>query len=236
MNSLISVQEVTRNFKTNGETLRVLKGINLEVSSSEILAILGASGAGKSTLIHIMGTLDRPTSGQVMFQGRDLLRLNERALRRVRNQELAFVFQFFHLLPGFTALENVMIPGLLHNFSRGKCRERANELLERVGLGERMNHRPVQLSAGEQQRVAVARALFNRPSVLYADEPTGNLDSESSEEVCKLLWELRDTEDTALILVTHNQEIAARADRIVHIIDGKIVHAGEAEKNLPQNR
>jgi lipoprotein-releasing system ATP-binding protein len=202
--------------------LPVLKGVDLEVQTGEILAIVGASGVGKSTLLHLIGALDRPTNGKVFYEGQDIFTFNDRELDRFRNQEIGFVFQFHHLLPEFTALENVAMGVLIARQNLDVAYDRARELLDYVGLAERLEHRPYELSGGERQRVAIARALVNHPKVVLADEPTGNLDRKTSEAVHDLLWDLNDRFSQTFILVTHNHALARRADRLIHLVDGKV--------------
>jgi len=203
--------------------LHVLKGVDFSIAKGEIVSIVGSSGAGKSTLLHILGTLDTPDKGQVMLDNQRVDRLSGKALAKFRNTHIGFVFQFHHLLPEFTALENVCIPGWLSGANKKQVEERAKELLKNLGLGERLENKPHQLSGGEQQRVAVARALINKPSIVMADEPTGNLDSENGRELHKLFIELRDKYQQSFLIVTHNEELAQMSDRIVHMKDGKII-------------
>lgn len=202
--------------------LPVLKGVDLEVQTGEILAIVGASGVGKSTLLHLIGALDRPTSGKVFYEGQDIFTFNDKELDRFRNQEIGFVFQFHHLLPEFTALENVAMGVLITRQNFDVAYDRARELLDYVGLAERLEHRPYELSGGERQRVAIARALVNHPKVVLADEPTGNLDRKTSEAVHDLLWDLNNRFSQTFILVTHNHTLARRANRLIHLVDGKV--------------
>jgi lipoprotein-releasing system ATP-binding protein len=202
--------------------LNVLKGINLEIRKGEIVSIVGASGAGKSTLLHIIGTLDRADKGFVEIDGRMTNELNEKRLSEFRNQHIGFVFQFHHLLPEFTALENVCIPAFISADNRKNAESRARELLDFLNLSERLDHKPSELSGGEQQRLAVARALINNPSVILADEPSGNLDSKSSVELHQLFFSLRDKFQQTFVIVTHNQELANMADRKLTIKDGII--------------
>ena len=209
----------------DGRELPVLMGVNLRVESGETVAIVGSSGAGKSTLLHLLGGLDRPTSGGVLLGGRDISEVDGDALARMRNRGVGFVFQFHHLLREFTALENVMMPCLIAGRPRRASKERARELLSVVGLEERMSHRSTQLSGGEQQRVAVARALAAEPPLLLADEPSGNLDTQTSEELHDLLFRLRANQGLGMVLVTHNQELASRADRILELRDGRLHRA-----------
>jgi lipoprotein-releasing system ATP-binding protein len=205
-----------------GDELVVLEGVDLEVGEGEAIAIVGASGAGKSTLLHLLGGLDRPTSGEVVVAGRRLNELTSNQLAAFRNEVIGFVFQFHHLLREFTAVENVMMPLLIAGERVGTARARAEELLSEVGLSARATHRPGQLSGGEQQRVAVARALANRPSVLLADEPSGNLDTHTSELLHDLFFRLRAEHGVALVLATHNRELADRTDRVLRVRDGKL--------------
>ena len=202
--------------------LKVLDGINLQVGQGEIVSIVGASGAGKSTLLHIMGTLDRADSGDVRIAGKSVMSLGDSRLSEFRNRNIGFVFQFHHLLPEFTALENVCIPALIAREPRNKAISRAKQLLEQLNLSDRLDHKPSELSGGEQQRVAVARALMNHPAVVLADEPSGNLDSASAVELHKLFFRLRDEMKQTFVIVTHNQELAGMADRKLLIKDGVI--------------
>jgi lipoprotein-releasing system ATP-binding protein len=210
-----------------GKEIQVLNGISLKFHKGEIVAIIGASGAGKSTFLHILGALDSPTSGKVLFEGTDICSKNDTERAQFRNEKVGFVFQFHHLLPEFTALENVMMPGLIQSgngsrkWNRKTIENDAQDLLHRVGLSERLSHRPGALSGGEQQRVAVARALLLRPSVILADEPTGNLDTNTSNKIFDLIKELNHQNGTAFIIVTHNEKLAMAADRIIKMVDGK---------------
>jgi lipoprotein-releasing system ATP-binding protein len=202
--------------------LHVLKGVDIEIQSGEIVSIVGKSGAGKSTLLHILGTLDTADQGQVIFGNTDLSKLTVKELANFRNQRIGFVFQFHHLLPEFTALENVCIPAYIKGINEAAAQKRANELLAYLGLSGRLQHKPTQLSGGEQQRVAVARALMNQPAVVFADEPTGNLDSASSQELHQLIFQLRKDFNQTFLIVTHNKELAQMSDRIVEMKDGKL--------------
>jgi lipoprotein-releasing system ATP-binding protein len=202
--------------------LKVLKGIDLEVREKEVVAIVGASGAGKTTLLQIIGTLDRPDAGTILYNGQDVGALSQRSLSAFRNRNIGFVFQFHQLLPEFTALENVGIPALIAGRSRAEAAERATELLSFLGLGDRLDHKPSQLSGGEQQRVAVARAIVNSPSLILADEPSGNLDTENKKELHNLFFRLRDTFGHTFIIVTHDPQLAAMSDRTIRIKDGQI--------------
>ncbi len=209
------------------QTLEVLKGISLDIRKSETIAVIGPSGAGKSTLLHILGGLDRPDEGEVYYGKENIFTFQDDLLARFRNQDVGFVFQFHHLLPEFTALENVLIPGLIHGQSFSKSEKQAKELLGMVGLSERVSHFPAELSGGEQQRVAVARALLNNPKILFADEPSGNLDRTGGEQLHNLLWTLNNDTGITLFIVTHNMSLAEKADRIIRLIDGKIANSGE---------
>ena len=204
-------------------TLKVLKGIDFSVSKSEVVAIMGASGAGKSTLLQILGTLSTPDAGTLVIDGTDSRSLGEKALAEFRNRRLGFVFQFHHLLPEFTALENVMIPAFIAGRSRKDAQEEAVALLTDLGLGERLSHKPSELSGGEQQRVAIARALINHPAVLFADEPSGNLDSRTKGELHRLFFELREKYGQTIVIVTHDPELAAMCDRSFYMVDGQFV-------------
>jgi lipoprotein-releasing system ATP-binding protein len=209
----------------DGHELTVLEGVELRVGSREAVAVIGSSGAGKSTLLHLLGALDQPTSGEVLIGGRDVSGLDAEAIAGIRNETIGFVFQFHHLLREFTALENVMMPCLIGGLDRRAATDRARELLAAVGLEGRLEHRPAQLSGGEQQRVAVARALSSEPLVLLADEPSGNLDTHTSEELHDLLFRLRGDRGLAMVLVTHNRELAGRTDRILELREGRLHEA-----------
>lgn len=203
--------------------LHVLKGVNVEIKKGEVVSIVGASGAGKTTLLHIMGTLDKADGGNVMINDVDIGKLSDRNLSAFRNTNIGFVFQFHHLLPEFNALENVCIPGYIGQRPQRKVAEKAKQLLVMLGLEERLDHKPGELSGGEQQRVAVARSLINDPLVILADEPSGNLDSETSKELHRLFFDLRDKLNQTIVIVTHNQELAAMADRKLSMKDGLIL-------------
>lgn len=205
--------------------LQVLKGVSLSLQSGEMVSITGSSGAGKSTLLHILGTLDKPDSGTLQLNGHALHTLSSKKLAAVRNQQLGFIFQFHHLLPEFSALENVCIPAYINGRSHSEASRAAIQLLERMGLGERMKHKPMQLSGGEQQRVAIARALINKPALVLADEPTGNLDSANALELHKLFAELSRELNQGFLIVTHNEELARLSHRRIHMRDGAIVQA-----------
>ena len=203
--------------------LKVLKGIELEVQKAEVVSIMGASGAGKSTLLQILGTLSNPDCGSLLIDGTDVLKLKGDRLAQFRNLKIGFVFQFHHLLPEFTALENVMIPAFIAGRSRKDAQKDACELLKEMGLGERLDHKPSELSGGEQQRVAIARALINRPAVLFADEPSGNLDTKTKEEIHGLFFDLRDKYDQTIVIVTHDPDLARMCDRSLYMVDGVFV-------------
>ena len=204
-------------------TLEVLKGVSLDVAQGEVVSIVGASGAGKTTLLQIIGTLSRPDGGRVEIDGRDVSALGDRALSQFRNERIGFVFQFHHLLAEFTAFENVCIPGLIGRRPRADVERRASELLDMMGLAARRDHKPGQLSGGEQQRVAIARALVNSPSVLLADEPSGNLDSHNRDEIHRLFFDLRERLGQTVVIVTHDENLAAMADRKITMSDGTIL-------------
>jgi lipoprotein-releasing system ATP-binding protein len=220
---LLEARHIRKSFDTGQGTLTVLRDINLTIAARERVAVVGASGSGKTTLMHILGTLDRPSDGHCLFDGTDLFALPPARLDAFRNQTLGFVFQFHQLLPEFNAVENVMMPGLIHGMDRALARQRAEQLLEQTGLSHRLDHKPGQLSGGEQQRVAIARALVMQPRLLIADEPTGNLDSATSEEIYQLLAQLHEDHQLTLVMVTHNRELAGRMDRTVEICDGELL-------------
>ena len=218
--TLLHAEAVRRSFRTGDGTIEVLRGVDLRIQPAERLAVVGASGVGKSTLLHILGTLDHPTSGRVLFRGEDLAQRDARALARFRNQSLGFIFQFHHLLPEFNAVENVMMPGRIGGRPEAEMRQRAERLLEEVGLGHRVRHPVGKLSGGERQRVAVARALVLEPALVLADEPTGNLDPKTGDQVLDLLLEMNRNHGTALVVVTHSPELARRLGRRVALVDG----------------
>ena len=203
--------------------LEVLKGVSMGINEGEMVAIVGASGAGKSTLLHLLSTLDTIDKGEVYFKNKALSKLSKNELNNLRNKTFGFIFQFHHLLPEFTAIENICIPAWIANTSKKQSTTRAMELLERMGLGNRAEHKPSELSGGEQQRVAIARALMNKPSIIFADEPTGNLDSSNAEEVNKLFLELKKELNQTFVIVTHNEGLAKLADRVIHMRDGNLV-------------
>ena len=220
---MITVTDLYKSFPMGGQPLTVLKGVNLQIQRGELIAIVGASGAGKSTLLHIIGTLDRPTTGAVHFDSRDLFQMSEGEQAEFRNRRVGFVFQFHHLLPEFTALENACMPALIQRRQQVDIEPEAIALLQEVGLGNRLHHKPGELSGGEQQRVAVARALLQKPDLVLADEPTGNLDTHTGDELFAMMRELNKARGTTFVIVTHNDKLSAQADRIVHMQDGQIV-------------
>ncbi|MFQ6043620.1 MAG: ABC transporter ATP-binding protein, partial [Candidatus Poribacteria bacterium] len=220
MNELIRVENLHKSYYDGSIELPVLKGIDMVIKIGEIVSIIGASGVGKSTLLNILGALDRPTVGLVFYLGQEIFTLNDKKLAEFRSREIGFVFQFHHLLPEFTALENVAMPALIARVSKDEAYARAQKLLEHVRLKDRLNHKPPKLSGGECQRVALARALTNNPKVILADEPTGNLDRKTSEAIHDLIWELNDVFNQTFIIVTHNLSLAQRSDRMIHLVDG----------------
>lgn len=227
---MIAIKNITKSFGS----LQVLKGIDLHINKGEVVSIVGPSGAGKTTLLQIVGTLDKADSGTVCIDGTDVTRLKGNALAHFRNQQIGFVFQFHQLLPEFTARENVMIPALIAGQSRHAARQRADELLAFMGLTERAGHKPAELSGGEKQRVAVARALVNHPAVVLADEPSGSLDSANKAELHRLFFDLRDRFGQTFVIVTHDEELAAVTDRTIHLKDGQVVAAGPVEVAQPE--
>jgi len=222
-NVLIEVQGLKKSFQSGTKKLEVLKGIDFTIHAGEMMAICGASGVGKSTFLHILGTLEHPTEGKVLYSDRDIFSLDNGALSQFRNRDIGFVFQFHHLLPEFTALENVIMPHLIAGEPRRKCMEEGRTQLAEVGLAERTDHKPGELSGGEQQRVAIARALCMNPKIVFADEPTGNLDTATGESVHELLQEINRKQQVTFVLATHNEHLAQKSDRIVQMVDGKIV-------------
>ncbi|MGV8078552.1 MAG: ABC transporter ATP-binding protein [Syntrophales bacterium] len=224
---MIEVRNLEKTFIKNGQRIEVLKKMDLAIPTGESMAILGVSGAGKSTLMHILGTLDHPTAGNVLFDGADVFSWNENKLASFRNRKIGFVFQFHNLLPEFTSLENAMMPALISGLSQREARKRAESILMDVGLGDRMAHKPGELSGGEQQRVAVARAVIMEPEVILADEPTGNLDTETGRMVEDLLMNLNRQRNITLVVVTHNQSLAKRMSRSVGLKDGKVLQHDE---------
>lgn len=234
MGNLIETSQLRKSFITEAGELQVLKGIDISIKEGEMVGIVGASGVGKSTLLHILGALDKPTSGKVFYNGSDIFSLGEDSLASFRNKTVGFVFQFHHLLPEFTALENVMMPGLISLGSRGQgfkgsrykeIKEKAERILAEMGLSERIGHRPGELSGGEQQRVSVARALILEPKVVLADEPTGNLDTATGEELLNLLISLNKEKGITFVIVTHNEPLSTRCHRILRMVDGRIAEA-----------
>jgi len=218
--AILECRGVYKRYDDGSRVLEVLSGVDLAVRNGEVLAITGPSGVGKSTLLHCMGTLDTPSEGDVLFRGKSLRSLARSEINRIRNREIGFVFQFYHLLPEFNALENVMMPSLCKGGRRSSHLAKAEEMLHKVGLKERVTHKPGQLSGGEQQRVAIARALFNDPSLVLCDEPTGNLDESTGASVAELLLNLNTIADTTLVIVTHDERLAERADRWIALHDG----------------
>lgn len=221
MENIIELKKIVRNFPLGNQVVKVLKGIDLEVKRNEYTALMGPSGSGKSTLMNLLGCLDTPTSGEYWLNGQNVSQLVDNELAEIRNREIGFVFQTFNLLPRSTALENVMLPLIYAGFSSKDRKERAEEVLTQVGLQDRMDHRPNQLSGGQRQRVAVARALVNKPSIILADEPTGNLDTKTSVEIMALFSEIHRNGNT-VILVTHEEDIAAHARRVIRLRDGEV--------------
>ncbi len=219
---LLQAGDVHKSYQAGVDRLDVLRGVNLDIRRGEILVIMGASGAGKSTLLHILGALDRPTRGTVRLDNTEIFSLSDKKLARVRNRTVGFIFQFHHLLPDFTAAENVAMPLLINGQSPEEARDVAVELLREVGLGRCMDQKPGQLSGGEQQRVAVARALINSPLIILADEPSGNLDRANSEMLHELIWQLSRSKEQAFVIVTHSEELAARADRLLRLSEGQL--------------
>lgn len=220
-NPLIKITQIKRDFVLGNEMVYVLKGIDLEINKGEYVALMGPSGSGKSTLMNLLGCLDTPTSGHYILNGKDVSTMHDNELAEIRNKEIGFVFQTFNLLPRTTALDNVALPMIYAGYSKSERKERAIKVLQQVNLGDRMDHQPNQLSGGQRQRVAIARALVNSPSIILADEPTGNLDSKTSDEIMKLLDDIHKNGNT-IILVTHEEEIAAHAKRIIRLRDGMI--------------
>ena len=222
MTVLLRAESIEKHFSIEGRRIEVLKGLSLNIEAGERVAIVGSSGAGKSTLLHLLGALDLPSSGEIYFEGEALSIKSHDELARFRNQRLGFIFQFHHLLKELTALENVMMPALIARTSHQEAKKKASELLDRVGLSHRFNHRPAELSGGEQQRVSLARALINHPPLLLADEPTGNLDGQTSSEIHELLQWVNQEHGTALVIVTHSEELANSMPRRLKMVDGRI--------------
>ena len=220
---ILKAENLVKRYQNNKKLkLEVLKSVSIEIEEKKISVIVGASGAGKSTLLHLLGGLDRPDSGSIYFEDQDIFKLSDEKLTKFRNKHIGFVFQFHHLLPEFTAVENAAIPQMIHGVSLEKATKKSLELLESVGLSDRAHHKPAELSGGEQQRVAVARALANDPSIIFADEPTGNLDSANSEIIHQIIVELRDKLGKTFVIVTHNPELVKLADKVFEIKDGKV--------------
>lgn len=221
-NSVLRCSNIKKHFKTESETgvLEILRGVDFSMRKSEIAAIVGSSGSGKSTLLHILGGLDKPTDGEIFWDEESIYTFKTDQLADLRNEKVGFVFQFHHLLPEFTAAENVLMPAYIKGDDFKKAQQRAESLLERFGLSERLNHRPTQLSGGEQQRVSMARALMNKPKIILADEPTGNLDEKNTENILSLLFELRRTDDVSIVLITHEKDIAKRCDSVYSLQKG----------------
>jgi lipoprotein-releasing system ATP-binding protein len=226
---ILQAQHLAKSFKDDSESgrLDILTDVNLEIGKSEVVAIIGSSGCGKSTLLHILGGLDRPNQGTVRWNGQSVYDLKPDKLADLRNRNVGFVFQFHHLLPEFTAIENVMMPGFISGTPQDEAEERASGLLTRLGLGKRLTHRPSQLSGGEQQRVSMARALMNNPSLILADEPTGNLDESNTESILSQLFELRENRELSIVLITHEKEIADRCD-VIHELQNGVLHEVES--------
>ena len=222
MDDIYVCENVKKVYRTGPNVVEVLKDVNMTVQPGRITAVSGVSGAGKTTLLNLLGTLDRPTKGSMRFRGRDMSRLSARELNQIRNAEIGFVFQFYYLVPELTAIENVMLPGLVRGKRSSTLRAQARELLEQVGLAERLHHRSAELSGGEQQRVAIARALFNEPRVVLADEPTGNLDERTSEGIQRLIWRLNRGRGTTFVIVTHEENMARQADTWCTLVDGVV--------------
>ena len=213
---MLKATNITKSF----DTLQILKGIDLEINEKEVVSIVGASGAGKTTLLQIISTLEQPDTGSLMINGVEPFKLSAKKLAQFRNEQIGFVFQFHQLLPEFTAVENIALPALIKGTSMSVAKKQADELLDRMGLLDRREHKPNELSGGEQQRVAVARALINRPKIVFADEPSGNLDSKNSKELHELFFKLRDELGHTFVIVTHNEELASMTDRSIHMVDG----------------
>ena len=224
--SLIKITNIKRNFSLGNETVYVLKGIDLEIKKGEYVALMGPSGSGKSTLMNLLGCLDTPTSGNYILNGKDVSKMKDDELAEIRNKEIGFVFQTFNLLPRTTALDNVALPMIYAGYSKSERVARATDVLQQVNLADRMDHQPNQLSGGQRQRVAIARALVNKPSIILADEPTGNLDSKTSDEVMSLLKTMIKKYNQTLVMITHDETIAQMADRVIYIEDGKVVKGG----------
>jgi lipoprotein-releasing system ATP-binding protein len=220
---IIKTKDLIKEYRISKEkSLRVLNGISVEINEGEVISIVGPSGAGKSTLLHLMGTLDKPTSGEVYIDGENVFKMSSNEIAHFRNSKIGFIFQFHHLLPEFSALENVCIAAMISGKSLKATEEKGKSLLDEVGLSDRMHHKPSELSGGEAQRVAIARALINSPKVILADEPTGNLDTHNSEDIMKIMFDLRKKYQKTFVIVTHNEKFASMTDRTLKMIDGKI--------------
>jgi lipoprotein-releasing system ATP-binding protein len=222
MTNLIEARNIEKSFYPPAGELKILRGVDVSIGGGEVVGIVGASGVGKSTFLHVLGTLDRPTSGNVLYDGEDVFSMDNTSLASFRNRTIGFVFQFHHLLPEFTALENVMIPGMISSRNSADLRSRAEELLNELGVLERRDHRPGELSGGEQQRVAVARALILNPKVVLADEPTGNLDTATGEDLINLLLQLNRDRGITFVIVTHNESLSRRCHRVLKMVDGRL--------------
>tara|TARA_Y100000310_G_C20602174_1_gene773623 strand:+ start:450 stop:1121 length:672 start_codon:yes stop_codon:yes gene_type:complete len=220
--NIVEARDIWKIYKLGNVTVTALRGLNLAIKKHDFLAIMGPSGSGKSTATHLMGCLDIPTRGKVFLEGKDIAKMTESELAEARGKKIGFVFQFFNLIPSLTALENITLPMAFQNINAKERKQRAKLLLEKVGLQERINHRPSELSGGESQRVAIARSLANNPELILADEPTGNLDSKTGEEIIKLLKDLHKKDNKTIVVITHDRKIADHADKIVHLRDGKI--------------
>src|SRR5277367_2850470 len=220
---LLRARALTKTYTMGKRSLEVLRGVDLDVARGEFLALRGASGAGKSTLLHLIGGLDLPNAGEIFFDGQNLVAFSERKLTEFRNRRVGFIFQAYHLLPELTALENICLPARMARISNAQVETRGSELLARIGLKERLEHKPSELSGGEQQRVAIARALINEPELILADEPTGNLDSKTGTEIIELLKSLRVEKQTTLVIATHDEKVAAHAQRVIELVDGRII-------------
>ena len=219
---MLELKNIHKSYKHNGNTIDVLRGIDITVNQGDSLAVIGASGVGKSTLLNIMGALEHPSSGQVTFHGKNITDIDEAGLCRLRNKEIGFVFQFHHLLPEFNALENTIMPALISRMGIKESKERAEKILSKIGLANRLSHRIGELSGGEQQRVAIARALMMQPRLLLADEPTGNLDRNTGRDIVDLLLRIREEEGLSMVIVTHNQQLADNMTKVMEIVDGKL--------------